>query len=298
VEEYYCSREGQRFGPVPGEQLKQLASAGQLQPNDLIWKEGMANWIQAARVKGLFPVAAPQPPEIPSGAPAPTGGDVGSAQFHPENPRQAESGDAAKLARQAKEAAMAASSDAVKAFKTLIKNPVGGLREAFETLGRKGGLGVGIVFAVVVVLCLIVAGLILNRGFPPFGMFLKETLIAILFVGIPVGIYFGAQAAFRGEGGIEAVVFIAGASLLPFGAMALLLAILASGSIFVTVTIAILAATTTTLMSYSGCTSVLRLPEIIGTFVVPLIFVCYIVAAWLLGGGAGPPVPTPPQFPF
>src|ERR1700730_18600490 len=61
---YYYSREGQRFGPVPGEQLKQLAAAGQLQPDDLIWKEGMANWIQAARVKGLFSTTAPQPPEI------------------------------------------------------------------------------------------------------------------------------------------------------------------------------------------------------------------------------------------
>src|SRR6267154_965691 len=61
---YYYSREGQQFGPVPGEQLKQLAAAGKLQPDDLVWKEGMANWVQASRVKGLFSTAAPQPPEL------------------------------------------------------------------------------------------------------------------------------------------------------------------------------------------------------------------------------------------
>jgi uncharacterized protein DUF4339 len=298
VEEYYYSREGQRLGPVSGDQLKQLASSGQLQPNDLIWKEGMANWIQAARVKGLFPVAAPQPPEIPLAAPAGSPADVHAAgHVEAGGPRQGETSDAAKLlARQAKEAAMAASSDALKAFKTLIKNPVGGLREAFETLGPKAALGGGIVFGVVAILCFVVSDVISAHGFPPFGTFLKSLLVDVLLVAIPVGVYFGGQAAFRGEGGIEADVFLAGASVLPLGVMAVLLTILASKSLFVMAALFIIATSTTALMSYSGSTSLLRLPEVVATFVVPLIFICYVVAIWLLSGAGS--VPTAPQFPF
>ena len=97
---YYYSREGQRFGPVPGEQLKQLAAAGQLQPDDLIWKEGMANWIQASRVKGLFSTTAPQPPEITVAPldPAPAGNAAASSNLPPvaSSPRQDEPSDAAR----------------------------------------------------------------------------------------------------------------------------------------------------------------------------------------------------------
>jgi uncharacterized RDD family membrane protein YckC len=55
--EWYYLRNGQQAGPVGSGQLKQLAARGGLQPHDLVWRDGLSNWVPAARVKGLFPDA-------------------------------------------------------------------------------------------------------------------------------------------------------------------------------------------------------------------------------------------------
>jgi hypothetical protein len=54
--------------PVSAAQLKQLADGGQLRPTDLVWQEGMAGWVAAAGIKGLFPHKPP--PEVPPKPPA------------------------------------------------------------------------------------------------------------------------------------------------------------------------------------------------------------------------------------
>ncbi len=59
--EWFFSKGGQQLGPVSSEQLKQLAASDQLQPSDLVWKDGMSQWIEARKVKGVFP-----PPTVPS----------------------------------------------------------------------------------------------------------------------------------------------------------------------------------------------------------------------------------------
>ena len=75
--DYYYAVDGQRFGPVSAERIQELASSGKLRPADLIWKEGMADWVPAARLKGLFPAAAynamppPPTPSPPLRAPGP-----------------------------------------------------------------------------------------------------------------------------------------------------------------------------------------------------------------------------------
>jgi hypothetical protein len=53
--EWHYTKDGQRFGPVSGQQLKELAATGQLGPDDLVWKEGMKQWLPASKVKGLLP---------------------------------------------------------------------------------------------------------------------------------------------------------------------------------------------------------------------------------------------------
>ena len=54
---YYGDGE-QRHGPVSMNELKALASSGQLQPSHLVWKRGMAEWAPAAQIDGLFPFRA------------------------------------------------------------------------------------------------------------------------------------------------------------------------------------------------------------------------------------------------
>ena len=65
MSQWYYSRNGEKFGPLSSEQLKQLAASGQLFPTDLIWKEGMKEWQPAVKVKGLFPEPSETPPPPP-----------------------------------------------------------------------------------------------------------------------------------------------------------------------------------------------------------------------------------------
>src|SRR5262249_2585142 len=71
MSEWYYARNNQRLGPVSTEQLKQLASSGQLSPNDLVWKDAMANWMAASTIPNLFPSPAPAPAPAPAPLPAP-----------------------------------------------------------------------------------------------------------------------------------------------------------------------------------------------------------------------------------
>lgn len=65
--QWYYTEQGQPFGPVSPEQLKELVKSGRLQPSDLVWKVGMAKWLAASQVKGLFPETTQAPvPAAPS----------------------------------------------------------------------------------------------------------------------------------------------------------------------------------------------------------------------------------------
>jgi hypothetical protein len=57
---YHVGRNGQQTGPFSIEQLKTMAANGELQPTDLVWKEGMAGWEPASTLPGVFG-AAPSP---------------------------------------------------------------------------------------------------------------------------------------------------------------------------------------------------------------------------------------------
>ena len=66
ADQFYYTRNGQQLGPVSAEQLKQLAASRQLAPTDMLWKEGMKDWVAARAVRGLFPAeTAPKPPPLP-----------------------------------------------------------------------------------------------------------------------------------------------------------------------------------------------------------------------------------------
>ena len=64
--EWFYMLLGKQLGPLTSEQLKDFAQKGILKPSDQIWKKGMADWVKAGRVKGLFARTAPieQEPEV------------------------------------------------------------------------------------------------------------------------------------------------------------------------------------------------------------------------------------------
>ncbi len=51
---YYARGEAEQ-GPISTSQIKALAAAGALRRDDLVWKEGMENWLPASDVEELFP---------------------------------------------------------------------------------------------------------------------------------------------------------------------------------------------------------------------------------------------------
>ncbi len=63
MERWYFSCDGETFGPVTLAELQQLADEGTLEPGDLVWSAGMADWQPAFRVPAVrFPE---MPPPLP-----------------------------------------------------------------------------------------------------------------------------------------------------------------------------------------------------------------------------------------
>lgn len=75
--DWYYSKGGQQSGPVSEDQMRQMVGSGQVGGPDLIWREGMANWLPVGQVPefggGGAPAAAPQygAPQPQYGAPQP-----------------------------------------------------------------------------------------------------------------------------------------------------------------------------------------------------------------------------------
>ena len=68
---WYYARGGAQTGPVSFGDLKAAAASGQLGAEDLVWREGTADWVPARTVSGLFPAAASPPPALPNPPPPP-----------------------------------------------------------------------------------------------------------------------------------------------------------------------------------------------------------------------------------
>jgi hypothetical protein len=60
MDEWYYTTNNEQRGPVSWEKLEQLAASGRLKPSDMVWKDGMVDWVRADRKHGLFTVS-PRP---------------------------------------------------------------------------------------------------------------------------------------------------------------------------------------------------------------------------------------------
>ncbi len=57
--QWVYTQEGKQYGPVSSSQLKALADSGKLKPFDLVWKEGMSQWVAGSKIQNLFAGEAP-----------------------------------------------------------------------------------------------------------------------------------------------------------------------------------------------------------------------------------------------
>jgi hypothetical protein len=52
--DWYYTTNKQQMGPVSWDELRELASSGLLKPADMVWSDGMPEWVKASRQDGLF----------------------------------------------------------------------------------------------------------------------------------------------------------------------------------------------------------------------------------------------------
>ena len=60
--EYMIAVNGAQYGPYNKQQLAQMAQAGQINAQTLVWTQGMAQWEQAAAVADLAMIFQPAAP--------------------------------------------------------------------------------------------------------------------------------------------------------------------------------------------------------------------------------------------
>ncbi len=76
--QWYYAKGDEQVGPVSSSEMKRLAIDGALKRDDLVWHDGMEEWVHAVKVQGLFedepasPPATRTPPKISSRKSAPT----------------------------------------------------------------------------------------------------------------------------------------------------------------------------------------------------------------------------------
>ncbi len=63
--EWYYNRANKQYGPIAPQALKRLAEQGELSGDDLVWRDGMEEWVAARKVIGLFDSAADDTPAPP-----------------------------------------------------------------------------------------------------------------------------------------------------------------------------------------------------------------------------------------
>lgn len=86
-QQWFVLRSGKQHGPFGDDQLRKLASSGNLHPTDLVQRQGMAGPVAASQIPGLFQVAqsipSPQPVVQPPALPTKTNAlaDFGSKLY-------------------------------------------------------------------------------------------------------------------------------------------------------------------------------------------------------------------------
>lgn len=65
--QWYYAKNGQQIGPIDDAGLQGLISSGQVNSSDLVWKDGMANWVPASTVPELSAALSPGYPGASAG---------------------------------------------------------------------------------------------------------------------------------------------------------------------------------------------------------------------------------------
>jgi hypothetical protein len=203
-------------------------------------------------------------------------------------------GVATPLSQQLKSEMKARSLDAWQGVKLFAKSPVGGLPESFALFDDRRAIQVGIVYAIMYELAILLGALIFKSraeamlgGILPVRQLIGELtaaqLFQLLFLGlVPFASLIGAcalaRAIFHGKGKFAGDVYTAGAVLLPTGFLVLLASLLGAANFEVIAILFLFALTYSILILYAGCSRIGTISEAGAAPAVPIIL---LLSAWI-----------------
>lgn len=68
---WHYSKDGTQYGPVDETALRAKLAGGEISPNDLVWRDGMRDWLPAGQVQefaGGLPAVSPYQPPMHAGS--------------------------------------------------------------------------------------------------------------------------------------------------------------------------------------------------------------------------------------
>ncbi len=78
MNEWFCYASGKQYGSITLEELSLWIRQGRVKDKDLVWKDGMAEWLAASSVPELAALFSTLPPPVPAMPPTPyVAGTVG-----------------------------------------------------------------------------------------------------------------------------------------------------------------------------------------------------------------------------
>ncbi len=68
--QWYYSKNGSQLGPIEQEEILSKLSSGEISPGDMVWREGMTDWLPASKISELAVIASPSAVASPPAAPS------------------------------------------------------------------------------------------------------------------------------------------------------------------------------------------------------------------------------------
>ena len=65
---WFWVENGERRGPVSPDDFVAMVGAAQIRPDSMVWQEGLADWVPASSIPGLFAAPAAATSPLPSAA--------------------------------------------------------------------------------------------------------------------------------------------------------------------------------------------------------------------------------------
>jgi len=202
-------------------------------------------------------------------------------------------GAATPLSQQLTREVKARSHDAWQGVKLFAKSPVGGLPESFALFDDQRAIQVGIVFAIMYEIALLLGALIFKSKAEallgglgrmlPIGELTATQMFKVLLLGLVpfvslVGACALARKIFHGTGRLAGDVYTAGAALLPSGLLVLVASLLGVANLEVIIILLVFTQTYSILILYAGCSRIGSISEAGAAPAVPIIL---LLSAWI-----------------